>query len=574
MKSTLYIALGQINSAVGDLEGNVKKIIDAINIAYDNNCHVIIFPELAICGYPPEDLLLNRHFLYDCKKHLRRVCDYCDKITAVVGFPELKNNNLYNALAILNRCNIVKTYHKAELPNYGVFDEKRYFTQGKESPVFKIGDIPFITTICEDIWIFDSSTFQIAKRGDIKIVFNSSASPFYAGKIKLREGVITKFAKQTKTFVCYTNLVGGQDELVFDGGSMVVSPDGKIIASAERFKEDILITEISVEPPSCNKKTKYIGLLTKTSSIYKPIQPQKARELSSNEEIYSALVLGVRDYTLKNGFERVVLGLSGGIDSSLTCCIAVDAVGKKNVIGVTMPSVYTSSETLSDSKIIAKNLGIKLMTIPIKSIFSAYLRAFKKMFKSDNFGIEAENIQARIRGSLLMSLSNRFGWLVLTTGNKSEVSTGYCTLYGDTAGGFAVLKDVPKTIVYKLAEYVNNRAGKMLIPQSVIDRPPTAELKPNQRDQDTLPPYPVLDTLIHAYVEEDKSFKELKETGIDEETIKKVITMVNRSEYKRRQSPPGVKITPRAFGKDRRMPITNVYTKDEKCRKNVERLKD
>jgi len=420
--------------------------------------------------------------------------------------------------------------------------------------------------ICEDIWIEGSEVEYCTINNRAGVVLNISASPFHAGKLALRRGIIFSFAKRTRAFVCYNNMVGGQDELIFDGGSAVVSPQGDVVARARRFEEDLLITDIEIDDNSQDhagsdllRSRQRIMLNSSGLRDRRGIPASKATELERLEEIHQALVLGTRDYVRKNGFEKVVIGLSGGIDSSLTAAIAVDALGKDNVIGVTMPSQYTSQATRSDAERVAENMGIRLITVPVKPIFSSYLDALQKPFGQGDPGIENENLQARIRGNILMALSNRFGWLVLTTGNKSETAVGYCTLYGDMAGGFAVIKDVPKTLVYELAQYVNKKSDREVIPRSVLERPPTAELRPDQKDEDSLPPYSILDPILEAYVEEDKSSDEIIASGFDAEIVREVIRMVDRSEYKRRQAPPGVKITPKAFGKDRRLPITNRY---------------
>lgn len=551
--SILRISLAQINPTVGDFEQNANKIIKAIEEAKKAKADIITFPELAICGYPPEDLLLKQNFLRDNRTSLEKITKYTEGISVIVGFADIFDCKVYNAAALISNKRLIDVYHKVELPNYGVFDEKRYFTPGGRCLTFEIKGIKASINICEDVWIIGSKVENYVRDNYIKIVFNISSSPFYAGKLSIRRDVLMGFARRTNTYICYNNLVGGQDELVFDGGSLIIGPHGELIAKAKRFEEDLLIADIKINE---SEKINLTNIDEQYETEYSPkIEP----DLERIEEIYSALVLGTRDYVQKNGFKKVVLGLSGGIDSSLTAVIAVDALGKENVIGVTMPSKYTSDETKSDAQVLAENLGIKFMTIPINSIFTSYLESLKEPFGDDKYGIEAENLQARIRGNILMAMSNRFGWLVLTTGNKSETAVGYCTLYGDMAGGFAVIKDVPKMLVYELANYVNTKAQREIIPVSVIKRPPTAELRPNQKDEDSLPPYSTLDPILRAYVEEDKSLNEIVGCGFNMETVRDVIRMVDRNEYKRRQAPPGVKITPKAFGKDRRLPITNHY---------------
>jgi NAD+ synthase (glutamine-hydrolysing) len=422
-------------------------------------------------------------------------------------------------------------------------------------------------SICEDLWVEGGRAERCAVENGVGAVLNISASPFHAGKLSARRDIVCGFAKRTGAFVCYNNLVGGQDELVFDGGSVVAGPDGGLLATAKRFEEDLLLADIEIEGVSTgassgrsgNAPGRPIVLESFPGGRRKSIERAAAPHLGRLEEVYEGLVLGTRDYVRKNGFEKVVLGLSGGIDSSLTAAVAVDALGEGNVVGIRMPSQYTSKETFSDAALVAANLNVRTITVPVDGIFSAYLDALKEAFGPGEHGIESENLQARIRGNILMALSNRFGWLVLTTGNKSETAVGYCTLYGDMAGGFAVIKDVPKTLVYELTQHVNEKAGRDVIPRSVSERAPSAELKPDQKDEDALPPYGVLDPILQAYVEEDRAPDEIAQGGFDSGVVDDVLRMVDGSEYKRRQAPPGVKITPKAFGRDRRLPITNRY---------------
>ncbi|MGC8605747.1 MAG: NAD+ synthase, partial [Desulfomonilaceae bacterium] len=444
------------------------------------------------------------------------------------------------------------------------FDEKRYFRPGDRCLIFDIAGVCFTVTICEDIWVHGSMTEKCASNNAVDIVLNISGSPFFAGKYQIRKNIATRFARAVDCMLFFNNLVGGQDELVFDGGSFVIGKTGELISSSVRFKEDVLINDIDIEPKKKPQKcwnADYYSLVRFSSDEHfsEHSTPMINMEPGEVEEILQALTLGVSDYVRKNGFTTVVIGLSGGIDSALTAAIAVEALGRQSVVGVTMPSVYTSNETFSDAATLASNLGIELITIPIKGILSAFWEVLEGPFKSGSAGLENENLQARIRGAILMALSNRFGWLVLTTGNKSETAVGYCTLYGDTAGGFGVIKDVPKTLVYQLAELVNRKAGKDLIPDSIIKRAPTAELRPNQKDEDSLPPYSLLDPILKAYVEEDTACDEIG--GYPPELVREVVRMVDRNEYKRRQAPPGIKITPKAFGRDRRIPITNRHTK-------------
>ena len=553
----LRIALAQINPTVGDLPGNRQKILEYITRARAKDADIVVFPELAVCGYPPEDLLLKEHFVRDNIKSLNLLAREVKDIAAVIGFVDIDNKKcLYNAAAVIFDGRLKGVYRKKELPNYGVFDEKRYFMPGNDHIVFALGGHVFGVTICEDIWI-EGSVYQKQVKSGADLLINIASSPYDVGKLKKRQELLRKRARQTKAFICYTNLVGGQDELVFDGGSMVVDPRGKTLAFGKSFEEDLVIVDVPVKQ---KKKTSKAVVLSK-AVFYKAQAPQAAQvamEGSSRERICKALVLGTRDYACKNKFCNCLIGLSGGIDSSLVAAIAVAALGKEHVIGVSMPSRFTSAGTRRDACALAVNLGIKFHEIPIERMFGVYLEQLKEIFGEQPFGRAEENLQARIRGTILMTLSNRWGSLVLTTGNKSEIGVGYCTLYGDMSGGFAVIKDVPKTTVYQLARLVNQKAGKDIIAQSVLERAPTAELRENQKDQDSLPPYDILDEMLREYVEEHRSLAEMARKN-DKELVKKVIAMVDRNEYKRRQGPPGIKITPRAFGKDWRLPITNKY---------------
>lgn len=560
--SSVRIAMAQINPTVGDLKGNVAKIREWVDRARSASVDLVIFPELVLCGYPPEDLLHKRRFLRDTATALERVQQSCRGINVLVGFPHAVGDTVFNAAALIGDGELIGVYHKIELPNYGVFDEKRYFTSGTECLVFDLGPIRCSVTVCEDIWIPGSPTERCVTDYGARIALNISGSPYHAGKLALRKYIVDRFARATNAMVFYNNLVGGQDELVFDGGSFVVDASGNLVAMAPSFEEDLLVTDVPISDADA-ADSPFIGkppvpsLQLWGATNRGKLAPVIAPDLDPVEEIYKALVLGTGDYVRKTGFKQVVIGLSGGIDSSLVAAIAVDALGKENVIGVTMPSQYTSEATFSDAAILAESLGIRLLTIPLKEIFASYVKVLEGPLGEGGPGVELENLQARIRGNILMALSNRFGWLVLTTGNKSETAVGYCTLYGDTAGGFAVIKDVLKTLVYELAEYVNRCAGRDVIPRSVIERAPSAELRPDQKDEDSLPPYAMLDPVLKAYVEEDKSAGEID--CCDASTIKEVVRMVDRNEYKRRQAPPGVKITPKAFGRDRRLPITNQY---------------
>jgi len=556
-KEGLRIALAQINCTVGDLQGNLGKIKDYIRKAEELGADIIAFPELAITGYPPEDLLLKPKFVQDNLEGLKELAKSVNQIVVIVGFVDMKGKSLYNAAAIIYAGKITEIYHKAHLPNYGVFDEKRYFEIGDAPPVFRFGECIFGVNICEDIWHKEGPAAAQAASG-AGLIFNINASVYHMDKIKEREEIIKAQAKANHVYIVYTNLVGGQDELIFDGRSMVSNNKGKIIKRAEAFKEDLAVFDLDIPARRVKSPKRIITIADKVPYKNKIWLSQKeVKPLEPVAEIYQALVLGLKDYVAKNGFQKVVIGLSGGIDSALVAALAVDAIGKDNVAGVFMPSRYSSEESETDAKQLAGNLGIKLVITSIEQMYKMYLLALEPHFAGLGRDIAEENLQARIRGNILMAFSNKFGWLVLTTGNKSEMSTGYATLYGDMAGGFAVIKDVPKTLVYKLAGYRNSLSP--VVPERVFTKEPTAELKPNQKDRDTLPAYEILDPILKAYIEEDRNLKEITSLGFESETVGRVLVMVDKSEYKRRQSPPGIKITPKAFGRDRRMPITNKY---------------
>ncbi len=560
---TLRIAQAQINPVVGDFKANLELIEDYTGQARRAGARLLTFPELALCGYPPEDLLLKPQFLRDSRQALEQAAELSRDITLVLGFAEAREERVYNAAAVLHQGRLLATYRKLELPNYGVFDERRYFSPGRGCLFLDLEGVRIMLSICEDIWLPGRTPEQCAQGYRAQVVLNISGSPFHAGKLRERQDIVAHFATSTGAYVCYNNLVGGQDELVFDGGSLVMDPGGRVLAQARRFEQDLLLCDITLEPgaglPLVGPPHQCLELVAPEGAEAPPLPRRQSPDMDTVEEVYRALVLGTRDYVRKNGFKKVVLGLSGGIDSSLTAVVAADALGVENVVGVTMPSQYTSPETRSDAGALAANLGLELITVPIKQILDAYLVEMGPSLGEGPLGVTAENLQARIRGNILMGLSNRFGWLVLTTGNKSETAVGYCTLYGDMAGGFAVIKDVPKTLVYDLAAYANEKAGREVIPQSVIERPPTAELRPDQKDEDSLPPYQVLDPILRAYVEQDLVADQIVELGFDRQVVAEVVRLVDLNEYKRRQAPPGVKITPKAFGKDRRLPITNHY---------------
>jgi len=571
----LRIGLSQINTTVGDFAGNTKKITDGIATARSLDIDVVIFPELAICGYPPEDLLFKPQFIEENLKSLEKVIKQTSGIAAIVGFVDAKND-IFNSAAVIYDGKLVNIYHKIFLPNYGVFDENRYFQAGRECPVYTIFGVGIGVNICEDIW-YEAGPATAQAYAGAEVIVNISASPYHYGKENDRQRMLATRAADNVAIVVYDNLVGGQDELIFDGNSMVLNEKGKLIARGKQFEEDLLAVDLDAEAvfrtrlhdPRWRKETLLledeaehsvkIMVSEMTPAAAKPaLPPREIKRHSFPGDVYDALVLGTRDYISKNGFKKVLIGLSGGIDSSLLAAIASDALGPSNVIGVLMPSRYSSEGSLSDAELLSKNLGIKHIKLPIEKIYQAYLETLAEEFKNSIPDTTEENIQARIRGNLLMALSNKFGWLVLTTGNKSEYATGYTTLYGDMAGGFGVIKDVPKTLVYQLAKYRNSLSGEV-IPAIVITKPPSAELRPEQKDTDSLPPYELLDPVLVAYVEEDKSVEQIIGSGADENVVKRAAKLVDGSEYKRRQAPPGIKITPRAFGRDRRLPITNRF---------------
>ena len=575
---SLRVALAQINPTVGDLEGNTAKIIDYVDRAREAGAAVVAFPELALTGYPPEDLLLKPQFIQENLDLLREIAEHTSGITAVVGFVDA-DDDIYNAAAILHDGAIVHAYHKVFLPNYGVFDEERYFRQGREQPVFLIGGVKVGVSICEDIW-YPTGPAAIQSQSGAQLLININSSPYDMGKRAKRERMVATRAVDNEVIVCYVNTVGGQDELVFDGASFIFDQTGRALGRARQFEEELLVADLDVEsvfrsrlhdPRRRREPTFHVQADVATPLIVlsekpqcgscSPLTPAEPETLEGPAEVYSALVLGTRDYVQKNRFQKVIIGLSGGIDSALTAVIAVDALGMENVMGVSMPSRYSSPGSKDDAADLAERLGVRLLTIPIEPAFQAYLKMLEEPFKGTEPGIAEENLQSRTRGNILMALSNKFGYLVLTTGNKSEMATGYATLYGDMAGGFAVLKDVPKLLVYQLSEHRNTISP--VIPESVIVKEPSAELRPDQRDVDSLPPYSVLDPIIEAYVEEDRSSEAIVAQGYPEETVRRVAKLVDRSEYKRRQAPPGIKVTPRAFGRDRRLPITNRYTEKQ-----------
>ena len=572
----LRLGMAQINTTVGDFKGNTEKILGAITEGRSRGVDIITFPELAICGYPPEDLLFKPKFIDENLRSLDKVINGSSGITVVVGFVDAKGD-IYNAAAVIHNGKLADVYHKIYLPNYGVFDENRYFQAGSECMVCVIAGVNVGINICEDIW-YEAGPATVQAYAGAEVIVNISASPYHLGKRSFRERMLGARASDNVAIVAHNNLVGGQDELVFDGNSIVLNEKGELVARGKQFEEDLIVADLDVEAvfrtrlhdPRWRKRTllfeeqrwqapKVIVSEEPVGAQKPTLAPRHVEAKGMPGEIYDALALGTHDYIVKNGIKKVVIGLSGGIDSSIVAAIAVDALGAENVIGVSMPSRFSSPGSISDAELLTRNLGMRLLTIPIEKVFQAYLDVLKEPFKGVKPDVTEENIQARIRGNLLMALSNKFGWLVLTTGNKSEMATGYTTLYGDMAGGFAVIKDVPKTMVYQLAKYRNALGGREPIPSSVLEKSPSAELRPDQKDTDSLPPYDLLDPVLKAYVEEDKSVEQISAMGIPEEVIKKAARLVDSSEYKRRQAPPGVKITPRAFGRDRRLPITNHF---------------
>lgn len=583
---TLRVALAQMNATVGALTANADRIIESIGRAKEAGADVVAFPELAITGYPPEDLVLKPEFITDNLRELDRIVAAVGDITAIVGFVDSDGTDIYNAAAVIQSGKIVGCHRKWHLPNYAVFDEERYFKAGSEWSVFTVRGVKIAVTICEDIWFpIGPGTLQVL--GGAEVVMNINASPYSAAKHEGRYRMVATRASDGLSYVCYLNLVGGQDELIFEGASMICDPAGNRICQGAFFEEDFIIADLDIDAvfstrlrdtrrrqsdlpgisiDGCHGST-VLTALSEPNSDARPLLEDRPIELPERlEEIYGALVLATRDYVRKSGFSQVVVGLSGGIDSSLTASVAVDALGAENVLGVSMPSRFSSTGSRTDAETLAQNIGIRCLTVPIGEAFDSYLSMFEPVFgpsgwDKDGRGwdITEENLQARIRGNLLMGITNKYGSLVLTTGNKSEMAVGYSTLYGDLAGGFSVLKDVYKTTVFELCRWKNEAAGREIIPESVISKPPSAELRPDQKDEDSLPPYPTLDAILKLYVEEDRRSSDIVALGFDAETVTRVINLVEHSEYKRRQAPPGPKITTRAFGKDRRLPITNRY---------------
>jgi NAD+ synthase (glutamine-hydrolysing) len=576
----LRLALAQIDTTVGDVEGNARLILESIERARDAGAQLVLLPELCLSGYPPEDLLLRGDFLDSVRRGLDEIAAQVAGTVALVGFPERVERSpeelehfdplidappppAYNSLAVLADGEVRAVYRKCHLPNYGVFDERRYFEPASDPALIDVDGALIGLTICEDIWHPGFPEANEVAAG-AHLVVNSSASPYHRGKVRAREALVADRARTNGAAFALCNTVGGQDELVFDGGSVVVGPDGETIARAAQFVPELLVCDLMVPATDgSDGSARDVPVLAELASGADPqghVEPRLAEPLASEEEeVYGALVLGLRDYVEKNGFDHVVIALSGGIDSALVALIAVDALGPDRVSVVVMPSPNSSDDTQADARTIAANLGVELIEISIAEAMDAYGHALAASFEGEEPGLAEENIQARIRGNLVMALSNKFGWLVLTTGNKSEMSVGYATLYGDMAGGFAVIKDIFKLLVYRLVRWRNERESGELIPGSVLERPPSAELRPDQLDEDSLPPYETLDRILEAYVERDEGIDALVAQGLSEETVLDVIRLVDRAEYKRRQAPPGIRVSTKAFGRDRRLPITNRF---------------
>jgi NAD+ synthase (glutamine-hydrolysing) len=566
----MRLALAQINSVVGDVDGNAAKVVEWMEEARGANADLVLFPELVVTGYPPEDLLLRPGFIRAARRAVEGIAKATHGITAMVGAPHL-NTDLFNACFVLAHGEIRCVYRKRYLPNYGVFDEDRYFAPGYDNFLLRFGEVLVGPTICEDIWQPGPPATDLALAG-AQLIANISASPFHVGKDREREEMLKVRATDNSCFVALCNSVGGQDELVFDGHSVVLDDEGEVLARAAGFEEELLVVDLD-PVAAVGRRLRDVRRralardreeVTATEFELAPpreqtesAHPELAPQLDELEQMRLALELGLQDYVTKNGFGDVVIGLSGGIDSALTAALCVEALGADRVHGVSMPSRYSSDATRTDAQKLAESLGIDFREIAIEPMVEAYNGALAEAFIGRESDLTEENLQARVRGTLLMALSNKFGWLVIATGNKSELSVGYSTLYGDLAGGFALIKDVYKTDVFRLSKWLNERATLELIPQSIIDRAPSAELRADQLDEDSLPPYPKLDKVLEAYVELDRSREELSQDGFDIDVVDRALAMIDRAEYKRRQAPPGVKLRPKAFGRDRRTPITN-----------------
>ena len=556
--ASIRVALAQLNFCLGDFESNVASITEAYDRALEREADVVVFSELAVCGYPPEDLLLKQRFLEDACAALEDVAAHTSNAVAVVGFPEQDGERIYNSAAVCHQGAVTGIYRKQLLPNYSVFDEKRYFTPGVSAgPIFQIAGVMVGISICEDQW-FDEGPLNDQIASGVGLAISLNASPYQRGKDAARASTVIERVTSHKIPVVYVNQVGGQDELIFDGSSFVANSEGELIARLPQFEEAVQIVDLDVDEFDSgelpvivtSKKQK------KKGEIAEPVVAEVDDPIA---EVWNALVLATRDYVNKNGFSEVVIGLSGGVDSSLVAAIAVDALGPERVHGVSMPSRYSSQGSEDDAAELARNFGIDFQTIPIEAGYTALTDMLESVFRGHSADLTEENLQSRLRGILLMAMSNKKGWLVLTTGNKSETSVGYSTLYGDTAGGFAVIKDCPKLLVYELCRWRNTQTTSPWIPEASITKPPSAELRPDQTDDQSLPPYELLDPLLEAYVEQDRSAAELVAEGYDPEIVQQITRLVDLAEYKRRQSPPGPRISMKAFGKDRRLPITNRY---------------
>lgn len=586
----LRLALAQINVVVGDIDGNVTKIKTYLERAREAEADILLFPELALCGYPPEDLLLKPDFAAANRSALESLLPHTHNLTAIVGFVD-SHDDIFNAAAVLHDGKLAGVYHKSYLPNYAVFDENRYFIEGNTPLLFKralpdnhepgrtaTATVTFGVSVCEDIW-YPAGPPQTQAAAGAEILLNISASPFESGKIQIREQMLRVRAADDLAIVACCNLVGGQDELIFDGSSLIINERGEVLARGQSFSEQLIVADVDISHVfrrrlrdarrrKSNLRSIYASKFTSVPlpakdlslkrEAVKPSEPPLAAHLDSVAEVYQALVLATRDYVRKNGFQTVTLGLSGGIDSSIVAAIAVDALGPDNVVGILMPSRYSSDHSKGDAVELAEHLEMRHETVPIEPAYQAYLDMLAPQFAGTESGVAEENLQSRARGNTLMALSNKFGWLVLTTGNKSEMAVGYSTIYGDMAGGFAVIKDVSKTLVYKLCRYRNETIG-YAIPENVLTKPPSAELRPDQKDTDSLPDYDTLDAILAAYIEDEYSPHEIIAAGYDEATVRRIVRLVDRNEYKRRQAPLGPKVTSKAFGKDRRLPITNRY---------------
>ena len=557
---SIRISIAQINTSVGNIEANESKIIQYIKQASNQESDIVIFPELAITGYPPEDLLHKPHFVEKNMVSARKIAQSTENICAVYGFVE-SDNKLYNSAAVSHDGELISTSRKTLLPNYGVFDEKRYFSTGENPDIYAMAGLNIGINICEDIW-FDSGPTKTQSELGAELILNINASPYHQNKNLDRVKMLSEKAKNNDVYIVYVNMVGGQDELVFDGGSTITNCRGRIIHELGQFQEKIATYDLNIPSKHQTNVTGHKRIfISEQKNHVKPVieSTPDVQSMSEIEQIYNALVLGTRDYVRKCGFEKVLIALSGGIDSSLVAAIAAKALGPENVIGLSMPSVFSSDGSKSDAKKLSENLNIDMKTIEINPIFESFINSLSIEFLETEWDSTEENIQSRIRGNLAMAMSNKFNLLVLTTGNKSEMAVGYATIYGDMAGGFSVLKDVSKSTVYKLCKYINEQNRSPIIPISVINKPPSAELRPDQKDSDTLPDYSILDPILSLYIENDMCLDDIVNEGFNRSIVSEIIKLVDRNEYKRRQSPPGIKITSKNFGRDRRMPISNQF---------------